>query len=210
MSRALCMDPRPIARRRPRYPAAAMDRINVVGTSCSGKTTLARSLAGRLGAHHVELDALFWGPDWTPVPAAAFRERLEAALAGDRWIADGGYAGVRDITWRRVDTVVWLDYPLPLVVGRWLSRTVRRIRSREEFWAGTGNRESIANALRRDGLLWWILRTHRRRRRTMAAQLNRRPDIRVIRLRSPAEASRWLASVPRVGSPSSGTGTAHP
>ena len=41
-----------------------MERINVVGTSCSGKTTLARAIAGRLGLPYTELDALFWGPRW--------------------------------------------------------------------------------------------------------------------------------------------------
>ena len=183
-----------------------MRRINVVGTSCSGKTTLARELARRLGMPHVEFDALFWGPNWTPVPTDEFRSRLTAALAADRWVADGGYATVRDITWSRVDTIVWLDYPMRLVLARWARRTVARLRSREEFWPGTGNRESIRNALRRDGLLWWILRTHRRRRRSFAAAMGTRADVRWIRLRSPAEAKRWLASVQPSDSPATTAG----
>jgi hypothetical protein len=175
-----------------------MRRINVVGTSCSGKTTLARELARRLAMPHVEFDALFWGPDWTPVPALEFRERLTAALAAERWVADGGYANVRDITWGRVDTIVWLDYPLRLVLARWARRTVARIRSSEEFWPGTGNRESVRKALRGDGLIWWILRTHHRRRRSFGAAMRGRSDLRWIRLRSPAEADRWLTSVQAV------------
>jgi adenylate kinase family enzyme len=172
-----------------------MRRINVVGTSCSGKTTLARELAARLDVPHVELDALFWGPDWTPVPLGEFRSRLAAALEPDRWVADGGYAPVRDITWARVDTIVWLDYPIRTVLNRWARRTVARILSAEEFWPGTGNRESVVKAFRRDGLIWWILRTHHRRRRTFRAAMGTRTDLRWIRLRSPADAERWLASV---------------
>jgi adenylate kinase family enzyme len=171
-----------------------MERINVVGTSCSGKTTLARALARRLALPCIELDALFWGPGWTPVPEEVFRQRVATAVAGERWIVDGGYRPVRHLTWARVDTVVWLDYPMRTVLAQWASRTVARIRSREEFWPGTGNRESAWNALKPDGLLWWILRTHRQRRRSLAAQLAERPDVRVIRLRSPADAARWLAS----------------
>lgn len=172
-----------------------MHRINVIGTSCSGKSTLARALAGQLGLPCTELDALFWGPGWTPVPHETFRARVEAAVAGERWVIDGSYSAIRHITWSRADTVVWLDYSMPLVLGRWARRTVARIRSGEEFWPGTGNRESVANALRRGGLLWWILRTHRPRRRRTVAALAERPNVRVVRLRSPREAQRWLSSL---------------
>jgi len=67
-----------------------MQRINVVGTSCSGKTTPARVLSKRLDLPHVEMDALFWGPSWTPVPDAIFRRRVATALEGERWVVDGG------------------------------------------------------------------------------------------------------------------------
>lgn len=172
-----------------------MPRINVVGTSCSGKTTLARALARRLDVPHVELDALFWGRSWTPVPLPAFRDRLERALADDDWVADGGYAAVRDITWARVETIVWLDFPLSTVLRRWATRTTARIRSREEFWPDTGNRESVWHAVRRDGLLWWILTTHRRRRRSHRAAMEAATNVTWVRLRTPEAADAWLASV---------------
>jgi adenylate kinase family enzyme len=173
-----------------------VERINVVGTSCSGKTTLARSLATRLRLRYVELDALFWGPNWTPVPDETFRSRVERAASGDRWVIDGGYAKLRPVTWSRADTIVWLDYPMPLVLGRWARRTAGRIRSGEEFWPGTQNRESLRKAFRSDGLLWWILRTHRSRRSRTSAALVERPDLRVVRLRSPRETEEWLATLP--------------
>ena len=172
-----------------------MERINVIGTSCSGKSTLARAIADRLGLPCVELDGLFWGPGWTPVPRDTFRTCVETAAAADHWVIDGSYSPIRHITWARADLVVWLDYPMPLVLGRWARRTVARIRSGDEFWPGTGNRESIGNAFRRGGLLWWILRTHRSRRRVVAA-LAERPHLRFVRLRSPREAERWLSSLP--------------
>jgi hypothetical protein len=172
-----------------------MERINVTGTSCSGKTTLARAIAQRLGLPYTELDALFWGPGWEPVPFEVFHARVTDAVRGDRWVLDGGYSTVRPHIWERADTVVWLDYPMPLVLGRWARRTAGRIRSQEEFWPGTGNRESLRNAFRRGGLLWWILRTHRGRRRRIRQQLAAHPDLRLVQLRSPAETGRWLRTL---------------
>lgn len=172
-----------------------MQRINIVGNSNSGKTTLARAAANTLGVPHVELDALYWGPHWTPVPTEEFRRRVTDALAAPAWVADGGYQVARDITWGRADTIVWLDYPLRVILRRWATRTVRRIRTREEFWPGSGNRESLRNALRPDGLLWWILRHHRGKRRRTLERLAHRPDLDVVRLRSPREADAWLASL---------------
>ena len=174
-----------------------MDRINVVGTSCSGKTTLARAIAARRGLPYTELDALFWGPRWEPVPSEVFHARVAEALRGDRWVLDGAYTGSRvgPRIWERADTIVWLDYPMPLVLGRWARRTVARIRSQEEFWPGTGTRESIGNALRRGGLLWWIMRTHYGRRRRIRDRLAAAPHLSSVRLRSPREADRWLASL---------------
>ena len=40
-----------------------MKRIAVIGTSCSGKTHFSKRLAACLDIPHVELDALYWGPD---------------------------------------------------------------------------------------------------------------------------------------------------
>ncbi|MER6939714.1 shikimate kinase [Nocardioides sp. NPDC127514] len=39
-------------------------RVSVVGSSGSGKSTVARRLAETLGVRYVELDALHWRPGW--------------------------------------------------------------------------------------------------------------------------------------------------
>ncbi|HEY7847048.1 MAG TPA: hypothetical protein VIC83_02515, partial [Candidatus Limnocylindria bacterium] len=66
-------------------------RINVVGTSASGKTTFARALAARLAVPWVELDALHWEAGWTEADDAVMRERVRRAIAGDGWVVDGNY-----------------------------------------------------------------------------------------------------------------------
>lgn len=181
-------------------------RIAVVGTSGSGKTVLAKQVAQQLGIRHVELDALYWGPDWEPVPFDVFRQRITEALNGYAWVVDGNYSKLRDITWARVQTVVWLDYPLVVVLARLICRTVRRSLTGEELWSG--NREELWRALAsRDSIVLWALRTYWRRRREYPA-LAGQPQyahLTFVRLKSPGAARKWLTGLcDGIGSPGQG------
>ncbi|MBN1955576.1 MAG: adenylate kinase [Anaerolineae bacterium] len=171
-------------------------RYVVVGTSGSGKTTLAREISVALDIPHVELDALHWGPDWTPVPFDVFRARTAEALSGEAWSVDGNYSKVRGLVWGRADTLVWLDYPLPIVLARVVRRTVSRSLTGEELWSG--NRESLRRALfDRDSILLWVLQTYWRRRQEYPILLAQPEYVHlgVVCLRSPRAARAWLAGL---------------
>lgn len=170
-------------------------RISVVGTSGSGKTTLARQISQRLAIPHVELDALHWQPNWTEVSLDIFRDRTEQALRGNHWVVDGNYSKVRDIVWSRADTVVWLDYTLPVIMTRLLRRTFRRVVLQEELWSG--NQETLQLTFSRDSILLWALRTYKKRRREYPI-LFEQPDykhLKVVHLRSPKTTNAWLSSL---------------
>jgi len=108
---------------------------------------------------------------------------------------DGNYSKAQDLGWGRADTLVWLDYPAPLVFWRLLRRTVRRGVTREELW--NGNRERLGvNLVSRDGILAWFFRTFWKRRRETPAKLAAFPHLHVLRFRNPRDARRWLASLP--------------
>ena len=173
-----------------------MRRVVIGGSTSSGKTTFSRALARRMDVPLIELDALYWGPNWTEAPPPIFRERVSAAIAGDTWVLDGNYSVVRDLTWARADTLVWLDYPLRVILWRLFERTNRRIRSREELW--NGNRERFRNAyLSTNSLYLWLFRSYWMRRRTWPRALAE-PAFRqltVHRFRSPGNADRWLSSI---------------
>jgi adenylate kinase family enzyme len=164
-------------------------RIAVVGGSGSGKSTVARRLADRNDVAYVELDALHWGPDWTPCPDDEFRARVEDAISGDGWVVDGNYYGkVGDLVLERADFVVWLDLPLRVTFPRLWTRTRRRRREGTVLWSG--NRENWREALfSRESLFVYALRTHRGRRRRYEQRLSR---YEVVRLRSPEEVESWL------------------
>lgn len=173
-------------------------RLLVVGTSGVGKTTVARAVAGALGAAFVELDALHWGPDWKETPEAEMRERVRSALAAERWVVDGNYLHLRDLVWPLADTVVWLDYPRHVVMARVVWRTLRRSLLREVLWAG--NRESLARALGPDSIVRWAWDTFDRRRaqyRELLLDPRAPPGPRVEHHRTPADTARWLRDLAR-------------
>ena len=49
-------------------------KLVVIGTTSSGKSTLAEQLADKLGLDFIELDALNWGPNWTAAGGTGGRQ----------------------------------------------------------------------------------------------------------------------------------------
>ena len=183
-------------------------RVVVIGTSGAGKTTLARDLAQARGVAHVEMDAYRHGPNWTETPDGKFRRILDDALRGECWVADGNYSVTRDTVWPRATAIVWLDFNFGLVFWRLALRTLRRGITRETLW--NGNKENLFSHLfTRHSLFLWAFKSHWRRRRTLPLALAQpqHTHLRLVRLRSPRAAARWLADVQRastIPSPSEG------
>ena len=170
----------------------------VVGTSCSGKTTLARQLAGVLGSPHVELDAIHWQSGWRERPSEEVRRMATEAATAERWVMDGNYSAMRDIVWGRATTLVWLNYPFRVVLWRALSRTTRRVLTQEELFSG--NREGFRQSfLSRDSIILWAITSHRWVRREYRRILDGGdfPHLRVIELRTPKQAEALVVSLGR-------------
>jgi adenylate kinase family enzyme len=168
-----------------------MRRVAVIGGSCSGKTTVSRALAARLGVPHIELDALHHDTNWTEAPAELLQARVRSALAAapDGWVVDGNYYGkLGSLVVDQADTVVWLDVSYATAIGRVLLRTWSRLLRRTELW--NGNRERLRDTFGRNSIVWWVLTTHR----GFAAKWEERlaGHARVLRIR---DATAWLQSI---------------
>lgn len=171
-------------------------RIAVIGVTGSGKTTVSARLAQALGIPHVELDALHWQADWTMTNLEVFRQQVDRALSGPTWVTDGNYAKARDLIWPRATTLVWLDYPLSIVLWQLTRRTLARILHREVLW--NGNRETFRGAFfSKDSLFLWALHTHKRYRPEFTRLLSQPENahLQVIIQHSRKETNRWLSLV---------------
>ena len=171
-----------------------MRRVNVVGSTGSGKTAFARVLAQRLGIPHIELDAYHWGPQWTEVPNDVFRLHVAESAKGNTWIIDGNYSLTRDLVWPRADTIIWLDYSFGVIFLRLTRRIIRRGFLRERLW-----NDKVENPLKhfftKDSLYLWLVRSHWRRRRQLVDLMSQpaNENIKFVRLKSPLAAHVWLA-----------------
>ena len=175
-------------------------RVVVGGVSGSGKTTLAREIARRLGAPHIELDAHFHRPGWTSASDEEFAASVAAALtaAGDRWVVDGNYTRIRDVTWSRATTFVWLDFRRGVATWRAVRRTIPRLLRRTELWHG--NRERLRNLFDSAHPIWWSWHHHGTATSGYeeAVADPRWKHVQVVRLRSPRAVREWLATATEV------------
>ena len=135
-----------------------LQRIVIIGSSSSGKTTLGTLLSEKLSIEHKELDYFFWKPNWQESDLEEFRERVDIFTQKERWIVDGNFTQVRDLTWKRATSIIWLDFSLPIILKRFFIRAITRSLSGKVLWHG--NVETFKNNLfSRNSLLIWILKT---------------------------------------------------
>ncbi len=169
------------------------DRIFVYGVTGSGKTTLAAAIAGRTGLPWHSVDDLTWEANWVQVPLAEQRRRITEVCAGERWILDTAYGQWREIPLARTQLIVGLDYPRWVSLGRLLRRTLARILDRRRIC--NGNVETLRGTLSRESIIAWHFKSFARKRRRIRewAADPTAPD--VVRLRTPKETRRWLATL---------------
>jgi adenylate kinase family enzyme len=170
-------------------------RILVTGLPGAGKTSLSMNLAERCALPHIEIDQLYFTPEYAV--RETFLADLAEALAQPSWILDDfGAPESWDLAWAAADTLVWIDLPFGIAFGRAVRRTWRRLRHHVERIPGL-----------RETWLGWVtpkhpvvlsLLTHRRFRRRIQARIAdpRFQHLHVIRLRSTREVAELLGPAP--------------
>jgi len=170
-------------------------RIVIVGTTSSGKSTLAERLADRFGHDFIDLDSFHWEPNWKEAPPDVFRRRVESATQCEKWIVAGNYHMVRDLVWKKAEVVIWLDYSLWKIFWQLTRRTFSRWWNRELLW-GT-NYENLWTHMKvwsDESLFHWLFKTYWRRKREYPVLLGL-PEYKhllPIHFKHPKEVEDWL------------------
>lgn len=166
-------------------------RVVVAGVSGVGKSTLAGRIAEVLDVPHVEIDALFHGPDWQP--RESFLDDVHAFTARDAWTTEWQYSTARPILTARADLFVWLDLPFATVtLPRVMRRTLRRRIRREELW--NGNIEPPLHTFFTDPehIVRWSISTRSKYRERVPEVEAQHPELAIVRLRSQHEVDAWV------------------
>ncbi|MBI9031896.1 adenylate kinase [bacterium] len=141
-------------------------KISIRGVSCSGKTTLAKLIAKELGIPHIELDELFWLPNWEQRALHEFLNLVQDKLEKDSWVMDGNYSKVYNNLKIQYDYQIWLDYSLLKILLRYFKRTFDRVFFKRKIC--NGNTETIRSLFSSDALLIWIFKTYWKRKRELS------------------------------------------
>jgi len=166
-------------------------RVVVAGTSGAGKTTLAARVGRELGIPHVEIDALFHGPGWTP--RREFVDDVRRFCATDTWVTEWQYERVRHLLAMRADLLVWLDLSRARVTWQVTRRTLRRRLRRERLWNGNVEPPLWTVFTDPQHIVRWAWTRHPHTAARVAAARDERPELVVVRLPGHRAADRWIA-----------------
>jgi len=138
------------------------------------------------------MDSLFWKANWEKPTDEEFFSKIQAITSQPSWILCGNYTRSRHLIDPQCDTLIWLDYPFPLVMSRLLRRTVFRGRKHQLLWGHC--RETIWTAFAgKDAIIWYTIR-YRKRLKLALEPIFADPQPGKIHLRftHPSQTERWL------------------
>jgi hypothetical protein len=151
-----------------------VQRVLILGRGGAGKSTVGRRLGELFSLPVIELDKHFWQPGLVPLSPEKWSEVQRRLASESRWIMDGdlGPYDALPVRLSMADTVLLLDFPLWLCVGR----VLRRGKEGWDFW-------------------WWLITWRWLERPKLRRMLAEHPNAQVHILRSQKELDQLLSKL---------------
>ena len=102
-----------------------MQKVIVIGSPGSGKSTFALKLGKQLKLPVLHLDSHFWKPGWIKTSESEWRKVETKLVSGDKWIIDGNFSRTFDIRFPAADTIIYLDFPTRICMWRVIKRMIK-------------------------------------------------------------------------------------
>ncbi len=102
-----------------------MERIIVIGSPGSGKSTLSKKMSEAMNLPLIHLDKLFWKDGWIESSNEEFNNKLMSELKKEKWIIDGNYGGTLSLRLSYADTAIFFDLARILCVRRVIKRVFK-------------------------------------------------------------------------------------
>ena len=85
------------------------NKIIIIGSGGSGKSTFAKQLGAITGLPVIHLDNEFWQPNWAETPRDEWIEKQKQFISDDKWIIDGNYGSTMELRFAAAELVIFLD-----------------------------------------------------------------------------------------------------
>ena len=162
----------------------------VIGPCGAGKSTASHRIAAALNLPLYHLDQMHWRAGWVEGTVDDLIAQLDPIIAQSRWLIDCNYGSTMEPRIKRADTIVYLDYLIPLCLWRAAKRVWQyRGQARPDMAEGCPERfdyeffKYIAN---------WNINA---RPRTEA--LLKGSEARILRFDNPRQLEAWLSELER-------------
>lgn len=103
----------------------AIDRIAIIGSAGSGKSTLSQKLHVILGLPLYHLDKYFWKPNWEHPNLEDYKKIHDDLCDQEKWIMDGINLRCLEYRIERAQVIIFLDMPRYLCIWRVAQRSFK-------------------------------------------------------------------------------------
>jgi len=171
-----------------------MQRVLVIGSGGSGKSTVAAQLGELLNLEVSHLDKFYWSAGWVKPEPDEWIKTVTELINRDSWIIDGNYSGTLELRLQRCDAIVFLDLPRLLCMWRIVKRFFRyRHATRPDI--AEGCRENLDLEF-----ISWVWNYHRRSRPKVIRRLREHAaDKQIVWLRSRSDVNKFLSQITSTG-----------